>query len=188
MVRPPTAARPTESSQIVDDNGSPGLRQRVPLAGPEADAVAERGAGQPVVAMPHDLVSRIRVMLAVTVSPEMRDQPHGVAEAVRRRHVLLPGIVAQEVEFVIGEHQFGLAVRDLAAEQRHHHDAPGDDGVDRDGALQPAGGAEQQELRPAAQFEDTEQIPQRILYFRIFRRRPGYVDLDTLTTVRSSRS
>ena len=55
------------------DNGLFQSAQRVPLAGLKADRMAQRGAGQPGLAVPHDLVSRVRIVLAVPVSAEMRD-------------------------------------------------------------------------------------------------------------------
>ena len=114
----------------------------MPLAGPKPDSVAQRGAAQPGLAMPHDLVAGIRIMLAVAISAKMGDESDGIAEPVRRRQVILEGIVAQEVEFMVGEHQLRLAIGYLAAEQRHDHDALGNHGVDGDCPLQPFGGAE----------------------------------------------
>lgn len=48
--------------RLAHDKSSLGLGQRMPLPGSEADAVAERDTHLPVVAVPHDLVPRIRVM------------------------------------------------------------------------------------------------------------------------------
>ena len=132
--------------------------QRLPLAGPEPDFMAQRGARQPRLPVPHDLVPRFRVMPAVPVSAEMRNQAHGVAELPRCIQAVLGGVVAQEAEFGVGEHQLRFAVGDLPAEQRHHHDAPGDDGVDRDRPLQPLSGAEQQEFDAATGLQDAEEV------------------------------
>ena len=55
---------------------------------------------------------------------------------LRRIQSVLEGVIAQEAELLVGEHQLRVAVGNLATEQRHHHDSP-DDGVDRDRALQP---------------------------------------------------
>ena len=55
--------------------------QRVPLAGPKPDCMAQRGARQSRLSMPHDLVSRVWIVLPVPVSAQMRDQAHGVADA-----------------------------------------------------------------------------------------------------------
>ena len=88
----------------------------------------------------------------------MRDQAHGIAKPLRRIQAVLEGVIAQKAELLVGEHQLRVAVGNLATEQRHHHDAPGDDSIDRDRPLQPVGGAEQQELDAAARFQDPEEI------------------------------
>ncbi len=57
-------------------NGLFHFAQGVPPAGAEADPVAERGACQPRLAVPHDLVSRLGIVFPVAVSAEVRDQAH----------------------------------------------------------------------------------------------------------------
>ena len=118
--------------------------------------MSQRGAGQPGLAMPHDLMAGVRVMLAVAIAPKMGNEAHGVAEPARGREVVLARTVVQEGELVVGEHQMRLAVGHLTPEQRHDHDAPGNHRVDGDGPLQPLGGAEQQELDPAPGLQDPE--------------------------------
>ncbi len=81
---------------------------------------------------------------------------HRIAEPVRPRPGMLPGIVAQEVELMIGKHQPRFAVGHLPAEQRHDHDAPGNHSIDRNRPLQPFGSAEQQKLDPAAGLQEAE--------------------------------
>ena len=139
------------------------LPEGVPFAGLEADPVAHRRASQPRLAVPHDLAPGVRIVLAGAVSAEMGDEPHGVSQPVRRGQAVLVGVACQKVQLVVGEHQFRPAVGHLAAEQGRRHDAPGDDGVDRDRPLQPVGGAEQQELGPASGFECQcrSKIPQK---------------------------
>ena len=58
------------------DNRLGFVAQRVALTGPEPDPVAQRRAAQPGLAMPHDLISRFRVMFAVAIAAQMRDQPY----------------------------------------------------------------------------------------------------------------
>ena len=113
---------------------------------------------EPNLAVPHDLVPGFRIVLAVPVAADLGNQAHGVAEPLWWLHVVLPRVVAQEVDFVVREHQVRVAVGDLPAENGHDHDAPGDHRIDRDRPLQPVGGAEQQELRPTAGFQDVEVI------------------------------
>ena len=60
-------------------NGSVFLAQCVPLAGQEADPMAECGAREPGLAVPHDLVSGFRIVLAVPVAAEMGNQDPDVA-------------------------------------------------------------------------------------------------------------
>ena len=60
--------------------------------------------------MPHDLVSRVWIVLSVPVSAQMRDQAHGVAEPLRRIQAVLEGVIAQEAELLVGEHQLRVAV------------------------------------------------------------------------------
>ena len=138
--------------------GSQCVPPTVPKPEFTADFVAEGGARQPRLAVPHDLMTGLRIVLAVPLSAEMRDQADRIAELLRRLQEVPVRIVAQEAELLVGEHQLRLAVRDLASEQRHHHDAPGDDGVDRDRPLQPVGGAEQQDLHAAPGFQDPEEV------------------------------
>ena len=52
-------------------------------------------------------------MLAVAISAKMGDESDGIAEPIRRRQVILDGIVAQEVEFMVGEHLLRLAIGHL---------------------------------------------------------------------------
>ena len=108
----------------------------MPPAGLEADIVADfvadHGNGQPVVAGPHDLVPGVRIMLA--------------------------GIIAQEAQFRIGEHQVGITIGHPASEQGHQHDAPCDHRIDGDGPLQPVCGAEQQMFHPATGFSDAKRV------------------------------
>ena len=59
------------------------LSESVSSAGFEADSVAHPRASQPGLAVPHDLVSGIRIVLAGAVSGEMGGEPHGVDEPVR---------------------------------------------------------------------------------------------------------
>ena len=55
----------------------------MPSAGFEADPMAHRRASQPRLAVPHDLMPGVRIVLAGAVSAEMGDEPHGVAQPVR---------------------------------------------------------------------------------------------------------
>ena len=59
------------------------LPEGVLLAGLEADPMAHRRASQPCLAVPHDLASGVRIVLAGAVSAEMGDEPLGVAQPVR---------------------------------------------------------------------------------------------------------
>ncbi len=65
-------------------------------------------------------------------------------------------IVPQKSQFVIGEHQFRFTIGNLPAKQRHDHDPPGNHRIDGNRTLQTVSGAEQQELDPAAGFENPE--------------------------------
>lgn len=65
----------------------------MPLAGTEPDPVAQRGAAEPCLALPHDLVAGIQIMLAVAITAEMGHEADGISEPVRRRQVILEGIV-----------------------------------------------------------------------------------------------
>ena len=103
---------------IVHWNRSLVLPQCVPPTVPEPDPAAGRGAREPGLPMPHDLVSRFRIARAGRVSPEMGREAHRVAEPVQGRHDVFQRIVAQEVEFIVGEHQLRFTVGNLAAEQR----------------------------------------------------------------------
>ena len=115
-----------------------------------ADLMADRCFREGAVTLPHDLVSGLGIMGSPAVSAEVSDEAHGVAEGIGGVEPALDGIMAQKVQFVIGEQEVGVAIGNLTAEQGHHHNAPGDDGVDGDGALQAIGGAEHQELGSAA--------------------------------------
>ncbi len=134
------------------------MAQGVFLAGPEADIVAEGGAGQACLAVPHDLMSGVGGVFSVAVAAEVGDEGDGVAEASGRAEVVDVCVVAQEGEFGVGEHELRRAVEDLASEQGHDHDAPCDDGVDGDGVLQAFGGAEQQVFDPAAGLEHPKEV------------------------------
>ena len=136
----------------------PSSRRACLLPALKADPVAHRRASQPRLAVPHDLVSGVRIVLAGAISAEMGDEPHGVSQPVRRGQAVLVGVAGQEVQLVTREHHLRPAVGHLAAEQGHHHDAPGDDGVDGNRPLQPVGGAEQQELGTASGFEHAEKV------------------------------
>ena len=88
----------------------------VPPAEFEADPVGHRRGSQPRLAVPHDLVPGVRIVLAGAMSAEMGDDPDGVAQPVRRGQAVLFGVACQEVQLVVGEHQFRPAVGHLAAE------------------------------------------------------------------------
>ena len=106
--------------------------------------------------MPHDLISGFRVMLAIAIAAEMRHQAYRIAELHGSRHAPFFSIIAQKVEFIVGKHQRRIAVRNLAAKQRHGHDAPGDHGIDGNSALKPFRGSEQQCFCPTARLQHTK--------------------------------
>ena len=58
------------------------LSESVSLTGFEADPVAHPRAFQLGLAVPHDLVSGIRIVLAGAVSGEMGDEPRGFDESI----------------------------------------------------------------------------------------------------------
>ncbi len=60
--------------------------------------------------MPHDLVSRIRVMGAVCVPAQVGHQGHRVTQALRFGEAEGQRMVVQEREFGIGEHEVRIAV------------------------------------------------------------------------------
>ena len=78
--------------------------------------------------MLNDLVAGIRIPISVPVSAEMRDCAHGAAEPLRRLQAVLQRAVAQEGKLGTVEHKLRFAVRNLASEQCHGKDAPGEDG------------------------------------------------------------
>ena len=77
----------------------------MPLAVPKpdfmADFVAEDGTRQPRLAVPHDLMTGLRIVRSVPVSAEMRDQANRVAELLRRLQEVPVRIVAQEAELLV---------------------------------------------------------------------------------------
>ena len=68
------------------------------------------------------------------------------------------GIVGQETQLDVGEQQLGVAPRHVTTEQGHHHQAPGDDGIDGDRALEPVGGVEREMFDSASGLEHPEQV------------------------------
>ena len=64
------------------------LSQGVPLSGPEADPVAQGGAGESGLAVPHDLVPGVRIVLSPgPVAAEMGDQVHRVSQPLTLIHI-----------------------------------------------------------------------------------------------------
>ena len=68
------------------------------------------------------------------------------------------GIVGQETQLDVGEQQLGVAPRHVTTEQGHHHQAPGDHGIDGDRTLEPVGGVEREMFDSASGLEHSEQV------------------------------
>ena len=73
----------------------------------------------------------------VPVSTQMSHKTNSIAKCQWRDEIMLPCVCMQEIQLVVGIHEMGLTVRDLAAEQCHEHDAPGNHGIDGNRTLQP---------------------------------------------------
>ena len=98
------------------------------------------------------------IVFSDAISAKMGDDLYGCAEPVWFGQAELVGVVPQEIQLVVGECQFRLAVGHLVTEQGHHHDAPGDDCVDCDRPMQPVCGPELQELGAATGFKHAEKV------------------------------
>ena len=83
--------------------------------------MSQRGDGQLGVALPHDLVARLRIVLPAPLAPQVRYQAGRRPEAVRGGIAMLAGPVAEEFQLFGCEHQVRLAVRQLTPQQRQHH-------------------------------------------------------------------
>ena len=122
------------------------------------NAIAERREGHALVPAPHDLVSGRRVMLAILVPAEQGDEQHRTGEVARCGQRGVGGVVGEETKLDVAEQQLGVALGDLAPEQRHEHEAPRDDGLDGQRALEPLGAVKAEMLGPASRLQHPEEV------------------------------
>ena len=68
--------------------------QCMSLVGSKANLMAKGYTGKTGLTVPHDLVARLRIMLAVTISTQMGYKSNGITQPVRQCHVAFLRIVA----------------------------------------------------------------------------------------------